>query len=279
VRSAGTTRPLLTAIAALTALTFAAILTILAAPASAQSPDDGAPIYTDNCARCHKDDGLGVENKYPPLAGNPDAADFDYVVDVVTNGLSGKTIMGVDYVRDMPAFNDRLTAEEIQQVSAYTVQLSESGPAPTTPTTAPAVAGTDTAGNDLFRGSTLLSNGGLACIACHSAGEYDRLGGSGMGMDLNGIIDEFGAAGFVDAITDPVVDEMIVVFADHAITNQEANDLAAFLETTSADDADDSSFDLFHILGFVGFLILILITALIIRGPQDMYETKLRSSR
>jgi len=279
VRSAGTTRPLLTAIVALTALTIAAILTILATPASAQSPDDGAVVYTDKCARCHQDDGLGVENKYPPLAGNPDAADFDYVVDVVTNGLSGKTIMGVDYERDMPAFNDRLTAEEIQQVSAYTVQLSESGPAPTTPTTAPVVAGTDTSGDDLFRGSTLLSNGGLACIACHSAGEYDRLGGSGLGMDLNGIIDEFGTAGFVDAITDPVVDEMIVVFADHPITIQEANDLAAFLEATSADDANDSSFDLFHILGFVGFLFLILITALIIRGPQETYETKLRSSR
>ncbi len=261
------------------AVMFTVLLMIFVNPVSAQAPDEGADVYTQNCARCHQDDGLGVPDKYPPLAGNPDAADFDYVVDVVTNGLSGKTIMGVDYERDMPAFNDRLTAEEIQQVSAYTVQLSESGPAPTTPTTPPVVAGTEAAGNDLFRGSTLLSNGGVSCVACHSAGEYDRLGGPGMAIDLNGIIDEFGTAGFVDAITDPVADGMIAVFANHPITNQEANDLAAFLETTSTDGADGSSLDLLMILGFVGFLALILITALIIRGPQEPYETKLRSTR
>jgi len=275
---AGTTRTFLTGTTALMALTFTALLIIFANPVSAQSPDEGADIYTQTCARCHQDDGLGVPDKYPPLSGNPDAADFDYVVDVVTNGLSGKTIMGVDYERDMPAFNDRLTTEEIQQVSTYTVQLSESGPAPTTPTTPPVVAGTASAGDALFRGSTLLSNGGVACIACHSAREYDRLGGPGLGMDLNGIIDEFGTAGFVDAITDPVVDEMIAVFADHPITNQEANDLSAFLEKTSADGAEESTLDLLMILGFVGFLVLILTTALIIRGPQEPYETKLRST-
>lgn len=279
MRSAGTTRPVLMGLTALMALAFIALLMTLAPAASAQSADEGATIYTENCARCHQEDGLGVEGKYPPLAGNPDAANFDWVVEVVTDGLSGKPILGVDYEREMPAFADRLTAEEIDQVSAYTVQLSESGPAPTTPTTAPAVGGTDNVGDGLFRGSTRLSNGGVACIACHSAGEYNRLGGSGLGMDLNGIIDEFGTAGFVDAITDPVVDEMLVVFADHPITNQEASDLAAFLETTSAEDANSSSFDLFHILGLAGFLVLILITALIIRGPQETYETKLRSSR
>lgn len=279
MRSAGTTKAFLAGVIALTALAFTAILVILASPSFAQSPDEGAVIYSDKCARCHQDDGLGVPDKYPPLAGNPGAADLDYVVDVVTNGLSGKVIMGVDYERDMPAFKDRLSVEEIQLVSEYTVQLSESGPAPTSSTTPPVVESSESVGDALFRGSTLLSNGGVACIACHSAGEYDRLGGKGLAIDLNGIIDEFGTAGFVDSITDPVVDEMVVVFAEHPVTEQEANDLAAFLETTSAEDASESSLDLLQILGFVGFLLLILITASVIRGPQETYETKLRSTR
>lgn len=279
MRSAGTTKPFLAAMTALIAIAFTAILMTFTSSAVAQSPDEGAEIYGQKCARCHQDDGLGVPNKYPPIAGNPDAADLDHVVDVVTNGLSGKVIMGVEYERDMPAFGDRLTPAEIQLVSQYTVQLAESGSGPTPPTTTPVVEGTESVGDALFRGSTLLSNGGVACIACHSAGEYDRLGGPGLAINLNGIIDEFGTAGFVDAITDPVVDEMIVVFADHPITNQEAIDLAAFLEPTSTDAAEGSSLDLLQLLGFVGFLVLILITASVIRGPQETYVTKLRSNR
>ena len=261
------------------AILFTAIFVIVAPAALAQTTDSGQDVYTATCARCHGADGLGVPNKYPPLAGNPDASDHDFVVDVVTNGLSGKEILGVTYTRDMPAFGNRLSADEIQQVSAYVVELSVSGPPQTTPTTAPVGEGTASVGEDIFAGSTLLSNGGPACAACHSAGVYDRLGGPGMAIDLNGIIDDFGKAGFIDAITDPVVDPMIAVFADRQITEQEANDLAAYLETTKAGQPASSSIDLLVVLGFSGFLLLILVTALVIRGPQNAYVEKLRSTR
>jgi mono/diheme cytochrome c family protein len=179
----------------------------------------------------------------------------------------------------MPAFGNRLSADEIKQVSAYVVELSVSGPPQTTPTTVPVGEGTASVGEDIFRGSTLLSNGGIACAACHSAGVYDRLGGPGMAIDLNGIVDDFGKAGFIDAIVDPVVDPMIAVFADHQITDQEAADLAAYLETTKAGQPSGSSIDLLLLLGFSGFLVLILVTALVIRGPQNAYVEKLRSTR
>jgi mono/diheme cytochrome c family protein len=267
------------------ALLFTAMLVIMAPRAQAQTPGEGADIYSDQCARCHKDDGLGEPNKYPPLTGNPDAADQDYVVVVVTDGLEGKVILGVPYDRKMPAFKDRLSPEQIQLVSEYVTELSVSG-APTTPTTPDGdgdevVVGADAAavGNNLFRGTTLLSNGGVACIACHAAGDYNRLGGPGLAIDLNGIIDDYGVGGFVDAITDPVEPAMIAVFLDHPITEKEALSLAAFLEPTSAESADGSSIDMMSVLALVGFLVLILITGLIIRGPQRAYVTKLRSSR
>lgn len=267
------------------AFLFTAILIIMAPGAQAQTTGEGADIYSDKCARCHKDDGLGEQNKYPPLTGNPDAGDHDYVVGVVTDGLEGKVIMGVPYDRAMPAFKDKLSPEQIQLVSEYVTELSVSGP-PTTPTTPDGgggdeVVGADAAavGNNLFRGTTLLSNGGVACIACHAAGDYNRLGGPGMGIDLNGIIDDYGVGGFVDSITDPVVPGMIAVFGEHPITEEEALSLAAFLEPTSADSADGSSVDMMSVLALVGFLVLILITGLIVRGPQRAYVTKLRSSR
>ncbi len=257
-----------------------AILTLLTTSAAfAQSPGPGQDIYTAKCARCHGDDGLGIPGKYPPLAGNPDATDYDLVVDVVTNGLKGKVILGVSYTKEMPAFKDRLSSDEIAQVSEYVVQLAESGPPATTPTTAPPVQGTASVGEDLFRGTTMLSNGGPACAACHTAGPYDRLGGPGMSvLDLNGIVDEYGKSGFISAITDPVLEPMVVVFAERPITDQEANDIAAYLETTTAGGGGDTPVDLLLVLGVFGFLILILITALVIRGPQNAYVEKLRST-
>lgn len=266
-------------------LLFTAMLIIMAPGAQAQTTGEGADIYSDKCARCHKDDGLGEPNKYPPLTGNPDAANHDYVVVVVTDGLEGKVIMGVPYDRVMPAFEGRLSPEEIQLVSDYVTELSVSGAttAPTTPDGGGGeeVVGADAAavGDNLFRGTTLLSNGGVACIACHSAGNYNRLGGPGMGIDLNGIIDDYGIDGFVDAVTDPVVPGMIAVFGDHPITEKEALSLAAFLEPTTAESADGSSIDMMSVLAIIGFLVLILITGLIVRGPQRAYVTKLRSSR
>ena len=268
-----------------TVLLFTAIMIILAPGALAQTTGEGADIYSDQCARCHKDDGLGVPDKYPPLTDNPDAADLDYVIDVVTNGLEGKVILGVTYDRKMPAFDGKLSPEQIQLVSEYVTELSVSGAA-TTPTTpdgdgGEVVVGADAAavGNNLFRGTTLLSNGGVACIACHAAGEYNRLGGPGLAIDLNGIIADFGVGGFVDAIIEPVEPAMIAVFLDHPITEKEALSLAAFLEPTTVDSESGTSFDMMSILAVVGFLVLILITGLLVRGPQRAYVTKLRSSR
>jgi mono/diheme cytochrome c family protein len=265
-------------------LFFTAMLIIMAPGAGAQTSDEGEEIYADKCARCHKDDGLGDPNKYPPLTDNPDAADLDYVVVVVTDGLEGKVILGVPYDRKMPGFEGKLSPEQIELVSEYVTVLSVSG-APTTPTPPDSGDGEDvgeaaaTIGDDLFRGTKRLSNGGVACIACHAAGDYNRLGGPGLGIDLNGIIDDYGVGGFVDAITDPVEPEMIAVFLDHPITEKEALSLAAFLEPTSVDDADTSSIDLLTVFGLVGLVVLLLITGLIVQGPQRAYVTKLRSSR
>jgi mono/diheme cytochrome c family protein len=72
--------------------------------------DEGAAVYTDNCADCHGSDGSGGVG--PALSDGavvenyPDIADE---IDVISDGQGG-----------MPAFGDRLSAEEIEQVAAYT---------------------------------------------------------------------------------------------------------------------------------------------------------------
>jgi mono/diheme cytochrome c family protein len=262
------------------AVAFAAILVTMASPAFAQTTDEGTDIYEANCARCHQSDGLGIPGTFPPLADNPDAGDHGYVVGVVTDGLEGKVIMGESYDSAMPSFANRLSAEEIDMVSGYVVELSGGGGATSSPTTTvPAGPSSGSAGESIFTGSTRLANGGTACIACHGAGEYNQLGGAGMAFNLDGVIQDYSSAGFVAAITDPLVPPMIAVFGDHPITEQEANNLAAYLETTNPDDKGSVTVDLLVIVGLVGFVVLMLITSGFIKGPQDVYRDKLRNSR
>ena len=70
----------------------------------------GEAVFASNCASCHGADGTGGVG--PALANGavveafPDAADQ---VVVITDGRNG-----------MPAFGERLTAEEIQAVTDYT---------------------------------------------------------------------------------------------------------------------------------------------------------------
>ena len=71
---------------------------------------DGAALYADNCSSCHGDDGTG--GFAPELGGGavveafPDEAEQ---AEVVASGRGG-----------MPAFGDRLTADEIAAVVEFT---------------------------------------------------------------------------------------------------------------------------------------------------------------
>lgn len=81
-----------------------------AADAAAPADVDGAALYDRNCSSCHGDDGTGG---FAPVLGGgaiveafPDEADQ---IEVVTSGRGG-----------MPAFGERLSAEEIAAIVAFT---------------------------------------------------------------------------------------------------------------------------------------------------------------
>lgn len=80
--------------------------------------DLGASIYRSRCASCHQADGQGVEGAFPPLAGDPvvTAEDPTRHIEIVLEGLQGKTIGGVSYATPMPAWGDRLTDAEVAAV-------------------------------------------------------------------------------------------------------------------------------------------------------------------
>jgi len=74
---------------------------------------DGAAVFADNCARCHRTDGGGGTG--PPLADGAVVEafpDIDDQIAVVTDGRGG-----------MPAFGGDLSAEAIRAVVEYTRTL------------------------------------------------------------------------------------------------------------------------------------------------------------
>ena len=82
--------------------------------ATAQGADDpgqvaaGQAIYEMNCAGCHAADGTGVAGRGRPLTGIAMQGDRATHIASITDGKGG-----------MPAFGERLSADEIEQAASY----------------------------------------------------------------------------------------------------------------------------------------------------------------
>ena len=90
-----------------------------AAPSSAL---DGAKLFDRHCGACHGQDGMGVSEQIPPLAGNPYLFnDRSYIVVVLLYGLQGPiAIKGRTYEGVMPGFS-HLADSEITAIANYTL--------------------------------------------------------------------------------------------------------------------------------------------------------------
>lgn len=94
-------------------------------PAAASASEDpaiaaGKTVYTANCSGCHGAAGAGAPGLAPPLAGNPFVTgDPKNVVDVISAGLHGQTIMGQSYGGPMPPWKGTLSKKDIANVASY----------------------------------------------------------------------------------------------------------------------------------------------------------------
>jgi alcohol dehydrogenase (quinone), cytochrome c subunit len=78
----------------------------------------GAMIYLDNCAACHRPDGLGYERVFPRLAGNPivQAPNSLSIVSVVLEGSRTPRTAGAQAQFNMPSFAWRLSDQDVADV-------------------------------------------------------------------------------------------------------------------------------------------------------------------
>lgn len=80
-------------------------------PSSVEISSEGKEVYEQICQACHMADakgGDGAGAAIPALAGNPNLASKDFIVDILVHGRGG-----------MPWFTDMLTTEQIAAVSNY----------------------------------------------------------------------------------------------------------------------------------------------------------------
>lgn len=93
---------------------FVAALTFLAssqALAQTGDPEAGREVFEANCAMCHGQDASGMMGMHPSLRGAVERLTLEGVEVTVRNGR--------DTMPPMPAFEGRLTDQEIDEVIAY----------------------------------------------------------------------------------------------------------------------------------------------------------------
>jgi mono/diheme cytochrome c family protein len=82
---------------------------------------EGAMIYLDNCAACHRPDGHGYDRVFPALAGNPvvEAANPDSVISIILRGSTSPRTGQTPAQFTMPGFAWRLSDVEVLEVANF----------------------------------------------------------------------------------------------------------------------------------------------------------------
>lgn len=80
---------------------------------------DGTLLYKNYCSSCHKDDGMGIANNFPPLKGSKTVEDSKAFIDILLRGTDGKEpINGVMYGQPMASFAF-LNDDELSAIANY----------------------------------------------------------------------------------------------------------------------------------------------------------------
>ncbi|MDM0066951.1 cytochrome c [Variovorax sp. J31P207] len=84
----------------------------------------GAELYVDNCAACHRSDGMGYAQAFPRLAGNSSvlASDPSSVIRLILDGSRLPATRVAPSELAMPGFGWRLSDDEVAQLATFTRQ-------------------------------------------------------------------------------------------------------------------------------------------------------------
>lgn len=221
-----------------------------AAPES-QSGTPGETVFQQKCAACHTIGGGKLVG--PDLQGTTARREADWLKRMIAAPdkllASGDPLANqlLKEYNNIPMPNLGLTAREVEELMAFLATRDDgAAPAATAPgsatSTVPAssstaavlaLTGSADAGQRIFDGAARLQNGGMSCIACHSAEGVGPLGGGTLGPDLTQVQTRYGREGLAAALGSLPYPSMLSIFADKPLTPAEQADLLAFFAATS----------------------------------------------
>ncbi|MES2403966.1 MAG: c-type cytochrome [Pseudomonadota bacterium] len=95
-------------------------------PGTPNAPDKdvmhaGAALYVDNCAGCHRNDGAGLRNAFPPLRASSavQAAQPELLIAVILEGARSPATESKPSGLMMPAFGNKLDDAEVAALTTY----------------------------------------------------------------------------------------------------------------------------------------------------------------
>lgn len=188
---------------------------------AAPEPDQTADFFLSRCAGCHTiGDGVLTGPDLQPSAQWP-AADLTKAVERMEKNvgpMSGEQVAALVELLQDATVKQRLSQARERQVEEMAATLEPASPA---------------RGRALFHGAAPLRNGGVACFACHSAGQ----GGGTLAVALNDAGERLGEQALTSAAETPGFPLMRAAYAEHPVTRQEAVHVAAYLMQLSRQQA------------------------------------------
>ena len=224
---------------------FSFVLVLLSTVITTSAQNNGEANFKQICAACHT---IGKGRLVGPDLANVDQKHpEDWLIKFVKSSQS--VIKSGDKYADsiFKAYNqvpmpDRpdLNDEQIKEIIAYiktnspalltTAAVTDTVTAAPGSTVAPTITGDVMRGQNLFVGNIRLANNGPTCNSCHNVNKNDVLSGGVLAKDLTQSASRITVNGIKGVLAGLPFPAMKEAYSIKTLTEQEINDLAAFLK-------------------------------------------------
>lgn len=258
---------------------------------------DGEALFKQNCSACHKVGGGRLVG--PDLAGISAKRSEEWLLKwtrssqalIKSGDADAKAIYEEFGSIMMP--DQTISDDEIKAIYTFIAGKSEAATAAAPATVEVAVSASADAtpevielGKNLFIGSNALSNGGVACIACHNVSYTGVIPGGLLAKDLTTAHSRLGGdAGILGILGAPPFPAMTQAYKGKAITETEIAALTAFLNKVDKDTANQVASSpnllLYGGIGGLGGILILIYLLWFVRKKEtvkkDIYDRQLKS--
>ncbi len=250
---------------------------------------DGETTFQTVCVACHTIGGGRLVG--PDLLNIRDRRTDEWIVEfvqhsqqMVNDGDPQAVAIFEEYAR-VPMPDQPLSDAEVMEVIAYIAEAGGGeGPAPVE--YAQATPEQIVVGQELFEGSTRLTNGGPPCNSCHDIAHDAVIGGGVLARELTTVFGRLGEPGVRAILNNLPFPVMEQAYEDKPLTDEEVVSLVGFLQKADAEQAlhqpRDYGIKLF-LAGLVGTIFLFGLYSLLWRGRrrgsvnQEIFDRQVKS--